>query len=152
MIYIVNFNNSRNLADIKYDFDNGGQTNIDILLDEFLDGNTTWSVPKNATPGDVVVFMCAKTARDNLGLATSHIPASYGQEFINWVDKEKSLYKQYSGNLMGYGVIVSKPIYDSGSNWWYADIEKLQQFPNPIHIDDFRSFITIFIVFMKENR
>ena len=143
MIFITNFNISRNLADVKYSFDNYGKTNIDELLDSFVVGYTSWSVPKNAKIGDTVVFMCAATARNNLGLATSHIPPSYGKEFISFVNQQKALYKQYSGCLLGFGIVASLPQFDPGSHWWFSDINNIRKFSNPVSIDAFRSFVFI---------
>ena len=143
MIFISNFNNSRDLVDIKYQFDNGETTNINILLHDFAYGNTSWSVPKKAVPGDIMIFMCAKAARHNLGLATSHIPDDYGQNFLSFVVEQKKLYKQYSGCILGYGIVASTPEYDQGCNWWFSDVDNLQQFIEPVSINEFRSFISI---------
>lgn len=143
MAYILNFNNSRELDDIKYLYDNDGGTNIDFLLSGFSEGETNWSVPKKALPGDEVVFMCASSARSNLGLATSHIPDNYGSEFKTFVNQQKALYKKYSGQLLGYGIVASKPVYDDLDNRWYADINQLKQFSNTVLYNDFKSFITI---------
>lgn len=143
MVYIVNFNISRYLSDIKYIYDNNGKTNIDILLEDFTVGYTEWSVPQKAVPGDIVVFYCAKEASHNLGMATSHIPADYNQQFRTFVNQQKALYKKYSGFILGYGVVSSMPEHDDGSNWWFADINQLEQFITPIHIDDFRNYIFI---------
>ena len=143
MICIANFTVSRDLFDVKAFFDEAGKTNIDFLLDDFIIGETNWSVPKNAAPGDIVVFMCAATARQKLGLATSHIPPSYGQEFIAFVEQQKALYKKYSGYMLGCGVVATVPEHSEEDNRWYADIGQLRPFANPIGIDDFRSFITV---------
>ncbi len=142
MIIIANFNVSKKLADVKYDYDNN-YSSIDSILDDFTGGTTSWSVSRNTVPGDIVVFMCAKEARHNLGMATSHIPASYGQSFVNWVNNQKATYQKYSGCILGYGVVSSYPTQDPYSNYWMADIKQLKQFIIPIHIDEFRSFITI---------
>ena len=141
-IYILNFNNSRDLADIKFYFDNGGSTNINIILEDFPTGKTNWSVPKNAVPGDIVIFMCAKEARHNLGSATAHIPSNYSKKFRDFVEEQKALYKQYSGHMLGCGVIDSIPEVDEDGRY-YADISELRKFANPIYIDDFRSFISV---------
>lgn len=87
--------------------------------------------------------MCAKSARANLGLATSHIPADYSSEFKSFVDWQKMLYKKYSGYLLGVGIVASTPTKDSDSNRWMADIDQLTAFTNPIYIDEFRSFISV---------
>jgi len=36
VICILNFNNSRDLADLVYAFDNDGKTNLDLLLEDFI--------------------------------------------------------------------------------------------------------------------
>ena len=76
-------------------------------------------------------------------MATSDIPTDYPHSFRQFVDREKLLYKKYSGHILGYGIVASTPQYDVESNRWYADINQLCQFPNPIFIDEFRSFITV---------
>jgi len=141
MIFIANFNNTRNLQDIKNQYDYDGKTNINYLIDGFANGKTIWSVPKETMPGDIILFMCAKEARHNLGLATSNIPAQYGNGFTKFVDVQKMLYKKYSGYLLGCGIIQTAPIQDN--NWWMSDIYQLRQFTAPVHISEYRNFITI---------
>ena len=143
MIFIANFNNSRYLSDIEFYYNAYRATNINFLFDGFSEGKTEWSVPENANPKDIVVFMCAKEARHNLGLATSHIPPDYEQDFRIFIDEQKELYKKYSGSILGYGIVSAFPEYDSSSHWWMAEINPLCQFKNAIHIDEFRSFIKI---------
>lgn len=141
MVFITYFNNTRQLEDIKDCFDYDGKTNINYLLEAFEDGMTTWSVAKNAEPGDIVVFMCAKEARNNLGMATSHIPPSYSDDFRDFVKQQKALYKQYCGCLLGYGIVDSVPVKDD--RYVMSDISYVTRFLTPIHIDDFRCFIKI---------
>ena len=145
MVHILIFNISRysSLADIKDYYDTSGETNINIILRDFSTGTTEWSVPEKVVPGDTVLFYCGSTARKNLGLLTSHIPSSYGSGFQAFVDQQKALYKKYSGYILGYGVVTSFPVFDNGDGRWYSIINQLRQFMNPIHIDSFRSFITI---------
>lgn len=145
MTYILTFTIPRNysLADIKYFYDTSGETNINIILNDFTSGSTEWSVPQRAIPGDIVLFYCAKTARNNLGLLTSHIPSSYGPGFEIFVDQQKDLYKQYSGYILGYGIVTSPPVFDNSDGRWYSNIGQLRQFANPVFIDAFRNFITI---------
>ncbi len=141
MIFIMNFNNSRELSDIKESFDNDEATNIDFLMEGFAEGKRRWFVPKNANLEDIIVFMCAKEARHNLGMATSHIPDDYSDEFRAFVDEQKALYKKYSGHILGYGIVATEPEEDDG--WWMSEIDRLCRFENPIYIDEFRSFISI---------
>lgn len=143
MVYILNFNVSRDLSEIEYYYDNDRQSNLDLLLNDFVTGDTNWSVPKSASPGDIAVFMCAKSAKANIGLATSHIPNSYSQDFFNFAAQEKKLYKQYSGNILGYGIVASYPEYDDITGWLTAVITPLYQFSNLIPYDDYKSFIYI---------
>lgn len=141
MIFIANFNNSRYLSDLEELYEDYKGTNINFLMDDFPSGKTRWSVPKNTHLGDVIILMCAKEARHNLGMATSSIPDDYGEEFLTFVDEQKALYKKYSGHILGYGIVSAEPENDGGR--WMSDIDKLCQFSNPIYIDDFRSFISI---------
>ncbi len=143
MVFILNFNVSRNLAEVRYAYDSYGGTNIDILLQSFAEGKTEWSVPKSAKPGDIAVFMCAVTARQNLGLATSRITAQDDPDFFQFVANQKIKYQHFSGNLLGVGTVASAPVFDSQDRRWYAEIVNLFPFFNLISIDDFRSFITI---------
>ena len=128
MIYILTFSIPRNLSlsNIKYSYDNYGGTNIDSILRDFSIGSTRWSVPKNATTGDTAIFYCAKSARDNLGLITSHIPPNYDQKFRNFVNQQKTLYKTYSGYVLGYGVVSSPTVFDSSDGRWRAGIPPSQ--------------------------
>ena len=141
MIFIANFNNSKNLADIWELYNKYNGTNINFLLDDFDSGKTNWSVPSKAKTGDIILFMCAKQARNNLGMATSHIPNDYGQVFLSFVNEQKNLYKKYSGCILGYGTVASLP--EKEQNGWLADIDNLRQFNIPISIDAFRDFISI---------
>lgn len=145
MVYILTFNISRDysLADIKYFYDTYGGTNIDTILRDFSLGYTEWLVPERAVPGDTVLFYCAKEARHNLGMITSHIQSNYGQGFQAFVDQQKVLYKIYSGYILGYGVVVSPPVFDSSDGRWYSQINQLHKIANPIYIDRFSSFIAI---------
>ncbi len=141
MIYITNFNSSRHLSDIKDLYDKYKATNINFLIDDFESGKTIWSVPRNAHPGDVAIFMCAKEARHNLGMATSSIPDDYSDDFRAFVIKQKELYKKYSGFIIGYGMVASKP--EDKDGWIRSDIDNLVRFEHPIYIDEFREFISI---------
>ncbi len=143
MICIANFNNSRDFSDIEYYYKTYRETNINFLLNGFSEGKIEWAVPAKAIPGDIVIFMCAKEARHNLGLATSRNMSEHDQDFLSFIDEQKELYKKYSGSILGYGVVSAYPEYDDSLKWWMTDIHQLCQFQNPIHIDEFRSFIKI---------
>ena len=143
MYYILNFNISRYLPNIKSIFDNNRKTSLDVLLEDFSNGFTSWSIPKKAKPGDLAAFYCAKESSHNFAMATSHIPADYSQEFRTFVEEHKTLYKKYSGFILGYGVVSSMPDFDDETNRWYADINQLVQFATPISIDDFKNYIFI---------
>ena len=142
--FIANFNVSREPDELVYFYENGKATNIDYLLADFKSGKTNWSVPKSAVPGDIIVFMCAKGARRNLGAAIHHLSASRKKAYKRFLDKQKELYQKYSGFFLGYGIVASNPVQDMpGTNWWMADIKPIHRFPKPVHIDSCKSFITI---------
>lgn len=139
-IIINNFTAPSNLDDL-YDYFLSGGSNIDILLEDLKIGSTVWSIDKKAQIGDIVVFMCAKTARDKLGLASSHIPSNYSPQFISFINSQKSLYKKYSGCLLGIGVVNEIPKQDG--TWWMSEIINLVPINNPVHISEFNDFITV---------
>ena len=143
MVYINSFNVSRDASEIIYFFDNYKSTNINSLLKDFEDGETEWSVPKSTKPGDIVIFMCAKHAKNNLSAAVSHISQDCTKEFLDFIAEQKALYSKYSGYLLGCGIIKSIPHNDGEDNRWYADIDRLQKFETPVFHDDFKSFISI---------
>ena len=137
----MNFNSCKDLSDFKGLYDLYKGTNINFLMDSFAAGEAGWSVSPKASPGDTIIFMCAKTAKDKLGMVTSHIPTEYDDEFRVFIDQQKILYKKYSGHILGFGVVASTPEKDG--SWWMADIIQLRKLTNPIYIDEFRGFITI---------
>ena len=141
MIFITNFNNSKDINDIKQSYDNYKGTNLNFILEDFSKGNTRWSVPKTALPGDIVLFMCANEARHNLGMAASNIQNNYDSDFIQFLDDQKSLYKQYSGRILGYGIVQSAP--EKEEAWWMSEISHLVKFTNAIASDDFKTFISV---------
>ena len=142
MIYINNFNSSRNLSELIYQFIEFKSTNINGLLKDFEDGETEWSVPKTTNPGDIVIFMCANSAYKNLSAAVSHTPPDCSQDFLDFVAEQKALYLKHSGFLLGCGIVKSMPYYDDDGRW-YAIIDQLQKFDNPVCYDDFKSFIAL---------
>lgn len=143
MVYINSFNNTRDLIDLQYSFINYGNTTIDRLFEDFENGETDWSVPKNTKPGDIVVFMCAKSAYKNLIVAVSHISMDINKDFSDFIAEQKALYRKYSGCLLGYGIVNSTPYYDYEDNRWYANIDRLKKFEPHVYYDDFKSFISI---------
>lgn len=143
-IYILNFSNTRDSADVIYFFEqHGGRTNIDFLEEDFSIGTTNWSVPKSASPGDIAVFMCAASAYSNFSAAASHISGRISHGLRSFIDREKALYKKYSGHLLGFGFIKSDPEYDAELHWTMDDIGSLRRFEHPVPLSCFRDFIKI---------
>ena len=141
MVFITNFNNSKDSDELLDYYNEYGETNINFLFNDFSNGAGKWTVAKNAVIGDVIVFMCAKEARHNLGTAAAHLTDDYGEDFISFVNIQKALYKKYSGFILGYGIIASTPQLDGKR--LMSDINPIFQFDCPIYIDEFKSFISI---------
>ena len=145
-VYILNFSVAAvsDLEDeLRYCYLNQEDTNLDCLLKDFRHGKTRWSMFKCTMPGDIVVFMCTLASVDNIGKVISHLPHDTRIGFRRYLDDLKNHYKMYSGCLLGYGVVTSKPEKDEGFGKWMGDVEDLQQFETPVHISDFRSFISL---------
>ena len=141
MIFIENFTVSRDRDDFLYLYENFHGTNIDEFLKGVSERHTTWSVPKNAVPGDTIIFMCAKQARANLGMATSHMDFSADSGLEKFITKQKNFYQQYSGKLLGYGVVNSYPMGDG--SYWMSEISDVEGLAEPIDYREIKSFIKV---------
>lgn len=64
--FITNFQSPVKLDDLIDRFERGGVTNLDMILDREQDACIKWTVDKNATVGDTVYFMCAKSSADHM--------------------------------------------------------------------------------------
>lgn len=92
-----------------------------------------------------------RNLRRELKLAKDEIDASQFTALINALNKGEKLYSQIGGSIFASGIICGEIITDDiatkdGLHWHsrhYAPISKVSLIKPPIHIDEFRDFITI---------
>lgn len=96
--------------------------------------------------------MCAKSSKEHMGHVCAEVKREdRSNEFIAFAEAERELYKKYAGNIVAMGVVISAPFQaeDSGyayQYWrspWYAQIGEFQLLDTPIHISEYRDYITV---------
>lgn len=137
----------------------GMQTMGEVLLDGLLLSNkTAWTVPRWSKTGDIVFFMFKKTANATISATRTqyrNTQSKYSPRERRLIEiglnRGNELYRKYGGCIFGFGRISGENYYerndDGAKSHWnspiYAPIEDLYFFDVPIHIDDFRDFLTI---------
>jgi len=157
MAFITNFQGPVELDDLIERFDTGGLTNIDILINDSPadpsknENNTTeWTVDRNASIGETVFFMCAKSSVDHMGHVRAAAKRTEDPDLIDFAEQQYQKYRKYAGKIVAIGTICDTPFqeHDSGyehAHWrspWYAKIH-YTVLSHPVSIDLFRSFITV---------
>lgn len=152
MVIITNFQPQKDIDDLRDRlYNSDGYTNLEILLTSAsFSGETEWTVDKNCQVGDVILFMCAKTAKDHIGHVCAEAKRLDDDELIDFAEKEREKYNQYAGNIIAIGILSDTPFQSVSSfpyqGWrspWYGKVSDLKLFAHPISIDNFRDFIKI---------
>lgn len=132
-----------------------GQYNVEDILTE---PDTTWTVPRSAKIGDIVLFFHAKTAISRITALITEVkalPDGSGHDkqlLLDWLERARSLYKQFGGKVFAVGRVTGSPEYwaddeDSDKYHWhgriYADVGDIVVLDNPIDISEFNSFIKV---------
>ena len=150
MAFITNFQSPVELDDLIDRYMTDGLTNIDHLFYDAED-EMEWTVDKEAKVGDTVFFMCAKTSVNHMGHVRTQARETGEQDIIDYAEKEYELYKKYAGHIVAVGRIGKEPFQSDDSGYafhywrspWYAEIHDLVMLDNPVHIGEFRDFITV---------
>lgn len=153
--FITNFQSPKELDELIERYELNGLTNLDLLL-QYKDADPDeriveeWTTWKDSRPGDIALFMCAKTSKDHMGHVCAEARRLGDKSIIDYSEKERELYKQYAGKIVAVGVVNGEPFQDVSiyefQSWkspWYASISSIELLDTPISIDDFRSFITV---------
>lgn len=132
-----------------------GCYNVEDVVNESVDGYTTWTVPRSSVVGDIVLYFHAKTAIQwirKLETASKALnPQKHNIESIQaWLNRARKLYSMYGGKIFAIGRIASRPEtedeYSNPYHWGgrvYADIKEIYLLENPIDISEFNSFILV---------
>lgn len=152
MAIITNFQPPKELDDLKDRlYNRDGYTSLEILLtDATISGKTEWTVDKDCQVGDIILFMCAKTAKDHIAHVCAEAKRLNDDELINFAEEEREKYNKYAGSIIAIGVLAGVPFQDVSEfpyqGWkspWYGKVGDLKLLENPISIDEFRGFIKI---------
>lgn len=140
---IINFQAPKDYDEFLYYIENYSGTNLDFILEDVKTGETEWSVDKNATVGDTIYFMCAKTSVDHMRHVVVETRKFGNEEELVLAQNEFSLYQQYAGHIIAMGNILEEPYIasDDGRSWMAKVSVNLLE--KSVSIDEFRSFITI---------
>ena len=149
MAFITNFQSPKNLNELVELFHLDGLTNLDAIL-QASEELGEWTVDKDCTVGETVFFMCAKSSVDHMGHVCAEAKSNGDPRIVSYAEEERAQYKRFAGNIMAIGKAASEPFMaDSGfehAHWkspWYARIDDFHRLVAPIHIDEFRDFITV---------
>ena len=147
---IINFQSPVERKDLLDRYVKDQMTNIDHILN-FENTLGEWTIDKNSQVGDIVFFMCAKTSKDHMGHVCVEVKRYGPPEIIEFAEAERELYKKYAGNIIAIGVVEKEPFQEQDSGYafphwrnpWYAKIGKFQLLSTPIHISEYRDYITV---------
>ena len=153
--FVMNNSFATTPDELLYDMQERGK----VLLDDLLDSEfNEWSAPRWCKIGDIVFFMFKKTANATISATRTQYRKTinkYSQREQRLIEiglkRGTELFKKYGGCIFGFGRISADNYYqkvstDDNFHWnspIYAAIEDLYFLDVPIHIDDFREFLTI---------
>lgn len=155
--YINNIAFPKSLEEL-YVFYNRGLYNLEEIFNSEV---VTWSVPKWTKIGDVVFFMHAKYAIQDIRILESELKSARqsisDEDFTNlwnWLQYSRELHKKYGGKIFAVGKVIKNAEYysDFGDEFYqtqhwnnkiYADISDIQILTTPLDLCAFKEFIFI---------
>lgn len=152
MVIITNFQAPKEIEDLIYRYENVDKlTSLDILIHDVLnEGETEWTVSKDSKPGDIVLFMCAKTSIDHISRLANEAKSLDNKNFTKYASEQREAYRKHAGKILAIGRLEGRPFYSKSDypyqGWkspWYGKIVDLTWLENAISIDNFRDFIKI---------
>lgn len=151
--FITNFQSPVELDDLIDRYERGKITNLDMVLGHKKFAPLEWTVDKDASIGDTVYFMCAKTSADHMGhlCALLRNMGMEGEDLYAFALTQRSAYREYAGSIVAVGHVGEKPFQTEVSGWdspywrspWYAKIEDMELLNKPVNIAQFRDFIKV---------
>lgn len=140
----------------RYIYDKKMYDMEDLLLSCKIGFNAGWTVPRNCSQGDIVLFFHAKTAIQTIARLHTFVKNNKNIENYHdldeWLIKARSIYSIYGGKIFAIGTIKGRPEYDhddfcdNEKHWGsriYAEIENMFLLENPIDINEFNNFLKI---------
>ena len=153
--FITNISFPKSLDEVLYFIEERGKFDVQ----EVMSANCVeWTAPKDAQIGDAAYFMHSKTSIDTikrlkreLKRTQSDINLAVFEVLDKALNEAERLYYQVGGSIFATGTVSGEIIVDNiatedGLHWrskYYAPTNSLSLIEPPIHIDEFRDFITI---------
>lgn len=139
---ITNFQSPQTLDELRFAYEDDMRSNLDFILNE--QGTiTVWTVDKRSKKGDSVFFNCATSAKSRIASVCKEVKNIGNKQLIDFAEKERELYKKYSGHIVAYGVLIDDAFFDEEENRWYAKIEVISVFENPIPYSEYKTFAPV---------
>ena len=110
---ITNFQSPQTLDELEFCYEDDMRSNLDFILNEPV---TVWTVDKRSKKGDSVFFNCATSAKSRIGSVCKAVKSTGNQELIDFAEKERELYKKYSGHIVAYGILIDDAFFDEDDN------------------------------------
>lgn len=127
--------------------DNGG-----LILEEIVGGGIVeLPVTKWAVPGDIVIYMYAKSSKKRITYGLNFLKRheqmiENSSLMINVFKEQLAIFKKYGNTIFAIGKVVSFPKFSEKSQKYqtvkrlFADIEILNFLHNPVAIEDVKEF------------
>lgn len=153
--FITNLAFPKSLDELLYFIEDRGKFDVqEVLEGDYLE----WTAPQDASIGDIAFFMFSKSSidtirrlRKELKLNRNEIEDFDCDVLFAALNEGEKLYREIGGAIFARGVVCGDIIIDDvaireGLHWssrCYAPIDSITLIKPPIHINEFRDFITI---------
>ena len=152
--FINNISVPKSLKELSAFFMDGNDAQK-LIRETMNFGKTSWSAPRWAKRGDIVLFMHAKTANSTLTRLRTEVRtllnpnSSEAKKFEHVIADQLTFHKEYGGKIYAVGRINGRPEYDDlgplhhAHSKTFCDIDNLFLLDTPIDIAEFNSYIKI---------
>ena len=152
--FINNISVPKSLEEMSTLFMDGNDAQ-NLVIDTMYSGRTSWSVPRWAKRGDIVLFMHAKTANSTLTRLRTEVRtllnpnSTKAKKFEQAIADQLSFHKEYGGKIYAIGRVNGRPERDDlgplhhSHSKLFCDIDNLFLLGTPIDISEFNSYIKI---------
>lgn len=153
--FITNISFPKSLDEVLYFMYERGKYDVqEIMAADYVE----WTAPKDACIGDTAYFMHSKTSIDTICHLKRELesdreliePETY-KLLMEALAQGESLYASVGGSIFASGMVCGEIIVDDiasrdGLHWrsrHYAPIDSIALIQPPIHISEFRDFISV---------
>ena len=152
--FINNISVPRSLEEMSALFMDGNDAQ-NLVIDTMYSGRTSWSVPRWAKRGDIVLFMHAKTANSTLTRLRTEVRtflnpnSAKAKKFEQAIADQLSFHKEFGGKIYAVGRVSGRPERDNldplhhSHSKLFCDIDSLFLLSTPVDISEFNSYIHI---------